>query len=408
MKKISILTFGLIAGLSMSAQTSVVKEADKAFKGVDSYSAYQKAVQQITPAFTNEETKGNAETFWIPGKAGFKLYDDLYSKKLIDPSKVDNIEMGEALIDGYKYGMLALAVDTVIDAKGKVKTKLSDKIAGTIAGHHNDFLNSASAFWDAQKYPEAYVGFMAYVDIPENPRLGKAAPKAIPDSVAAQMSYYAALSAWQAKMLPEAAQSFEKMMSIGYDDIAAYDYAYSVAYEMDNQPKMLEYSKIAFDKFGTQKPEFLQRIISYYINQKDYDTAMKTLQDAIAADPNNGTYYYLLGVLCDDKGEKETAMNNFKKAVELTPDNALINFSYGTSLLQEFERLDEKTGEMSQAEYNKYRVETMNPILKQAIPYLEKAYQLDDSMTNALNNLKIIYYNLNDGDNLQRVEKLLL
>ncbi len=408
MKNFSILTLGLLATVSMSAQTSVVKEADKTFKAVDSYSAYQKAVEQITPAFTNEETKGNSETFWIPGRAGFKLYDDLYSKKLIDPSKVDNIEMGEALINGYKYGMLALDVDTVVDAKGKVKTKFSEKIAGTIAGHHNDFLNAASAFWDAQKFPEAYVGFKAYVDIPENPRLGKSAPKAIPDSVAAQMAYYAGLSAWQAKMLPEAEACFEKMMSIGYDDIAAYDYAYSVAYEMNDQPKMLEYSKIAFDKFGTQKPEFLQRIISYYINQKDYDTAKKTLMDAIASDPNNGTYYYLYGVLCDDEGDKENAMTNFKKAVELTPDNALINFSYGTALLQEFNRLDEATGEMSQAEYNKYRVETMNPLLKQAIPYLEKAYQLDDTMTNALNNLKIIYYNLNDGDNLNRVEKLLL
>ncbi len=407
MKKISILTLGLLAAASMSAQTSLVKEADKTFKGVNDYTSYMKAVDQITPAFTNDETKGNAQTFWIPGKAGFKLYDDMYSQKLIGKNP-DLIQMGEALVNGYKYGMMALAVDTVIDAKGKEKTKFSKEIAGAIAGHHNDFLNSGSAFWDAQKYPEAYTAFEAYVTIPENPRLGKAAPKAIADSTAAQISYYAGLAAWQAKMLPEAAKCFEKMMAIGYDDMAAYDYAYSVAFEMQDEGKKLEYSKIAFDKFGTQKPEFLQRIISHYITQKDYDTAMKTLQNAIAADPTNGTYYYLLGVLCDDKGEKETAKANFKKAVELDPENALINFSFGTSLLQEYERLDEKTGEMSQAEYNKYRVENMNPLLKEAAPYLEKAYKLDDTMTNALNNLKIIYYNLNDGENLQRVEKLLL
>lgn len=63
---------------------------------------------------------------------------------------------------------------------------------------------------------------------------------------------------------------------------------------------------------------------------------------------------------------------------------------------------------MSQAEYNKYRAETMNPLLKEAAQYLEKAYQLDNEMTNALTNLKIVYYNLNDGANLDRVEKLLL
>ena len=63
---------------------------------------------------------------------------------------------------------------------------------------------------------------------------------------------------------------------------------------------------------------------------------------------------------------------------------------------------------MSQADYNKYRAETMNPLLKEASIYLEKAYKLDDTMTNALTNLKIVYYNLNDGENLKRVENLLL
>ncbi len=63
---------------------------------------------------------------------------------------------------------------------------------------------------------------------------------------------------------------------------------------------------------------------------------------------------------------------------------------------------------MSQADYNKYRAETMNPLLKEASVYLEKAYKLDDSMNNALTNLKIVYYNLNDGENLKRVENLLL
>ncbi len=94
--------------------------------------------------------------------------------------------------------------------------------------------------------------------------------------------------------------------------------------------------------------------------------------------------------------------------MELDPNNSLINFSYGTALIQEYERLDEKTGEMSQAEYNKYRVENMNPLLKEAATYLEKAYELDNELTNALTNLKIVYYNLNDETNLKRVENLML
>ena len=63
---------------------------------------------------------------------------------------------------------------------------------------------------------------------------------------------------------------------------------------------------------------------------------------------------------------------------------------------------------MSQAEYNKYAFETLRPILTEAAGYLEKAYQLDNNLTDPLRYLKNIYYVLNDGENLKRVENLLL
>ena len=49
----------------------------------------------------------------------------------------------------------------------------------------------------------------------------------------------------------------------------------------------------------------------------------------------------------------------------------------------------------------------MRPILLEAVKYLEKAYQLDSEQTDALRYLKNIYYVLNDGENLLRVENLL-
>ena len=49
----------------------------------------------------------------------------------------------------------------------------------------------------------------------------------------------------------------------------------------------------------------------------------------------------------------------------------------------------------------------MRPIILEAVKYLEKAYELDNEQLDALRYLKNIYYVLNDGDNLTRVEKLL-
>ena len=175
---------------------------------------------------------------------------------------------------------------------------------------------------------------------------------------------------------------------------------------MQDEPRKLAYSKAGFEKYGSQNPVFLQRVVNSYIDTKQYDTAMNMLKDAIASDPTNGAYYLSLGVLYENQDNPE-ALETYKKAVELDPNNAFANYYYGRSLLQKYDKLDQATGEMSQAEYNKYNAETMRPLLNEAIPYLEKAYELDNDMTDPLRYLKNVYYITNDGDNLKRVESLL-
>lgn len=406
MKKTCVLTLGLFTALSMSAQLNVVKDAEKAFKGADNYAAYQKALEAITPAFSNPETDKEAQTYWIPGKAGFKIYDDMYAKKAIGQD-VNLVDMGSALLDGYEYGIKALDVDSVADAKGKIKTKFSKDIVSQIVGHFQDFMTSGSSFWDSHDYGKAYKAWTIYLSIPENPRFGKAAPKALPDSTVAQFDYYRALSAWQAEMLPEAAEAFDQLMKIGYNDPQAYDYAYSVAYQLKDENRKLAYSQAGLDKFGTSNPVFLQRIVNSYIDAKNYAPAQKMLEEAIAADPNNAAYYLSLGVLYENQGDNEKAAEAYKKAVELDPNNSFANYYYGRMLVLKYDKLDQDAANMSQSEYNKYNYENMRPLLLESIKYFEKAYELDKENTDPLRYLKNIYYNLNDGENLKRVEELL-
>lgn len=411
MKKICVLTVGLLASASMTAQVAVVKEAEKAFKSADSYAAYQKALNAITPAFSNPETSGEAQTYWIPGKAGFKLYDDLFAKKAFGQD-VNVIDMSNALLDGYNYGMKALSCDTVVDAKGKQKTKFSKDIVGQISGHVNDFVNAGAAYWEARDFKKAYEAFNDYLNIPGNPSFGKNAPAALPDSTYTQILYNAALAAWQAgtdepAMLDNAITCFDRLLKMGYDDPNAYDYAFSVAYQKQDEPRKLSYSQAALDKFGTSDPKFLQRVVNSYIEAKDFDKARTMLNDAIAIDPNNSAYYLSLGVLLEQQNDHAGAREAYKKAVEFEPGSAINNLYYGRMLLTQYDDLDQGAANMSQQEYNKYNFENMRPIILEAAKYLEKAYELDNEQTDALRYLKNIYYVINDGPNLLRVEGLL-
>ena len=406
MKKIAIFALAAVAGLSASAQVNVGKEVEKAFKSAKSYADFQAAEQAVAPVVAGAEIIGS-DVYYFPGKAAYKMYDDLYGRKAFGED-VNLEDMGKALLSGYEYYTKALAVDTIVDAKGKTKTPHSKDIVNAIAGHFNDYDNTGSIFWSNQDWPNAYKAWTYYLETAGNPALGKAAPAAVADTIAAQLNYWRAIAAWQAKMLPEAASSFDALTAIGFDDPQAYDYAYSVAYELKDSTRMYDYSKAGFDRFGAQNPIFLQRMINYFIQTNQYDTALNMLNNAIASEPDNAAYYYSLGVLYENSEDFEKAVEQYKKASEIAPTDAVYMFRYGNGLARIYDRDSSKGDSMSTQEYNKYFHETLRPELQNIALILEKAYELDnENMMDALRVLRTVYYNLNDGDNLKRVEDLL-
>lgn len=407
MKKFAILALAALAGFSASAQVNVGKEVEKAFKSAKSYADFQAAEQAVAPMLEGVEIEGS-DVYYFPGKAAYKMYDDLYGRKAFGED-VNLEDMGKALLSGYEYYTKALVVDTIVDAKGKVKTPHSKDIVNAIAGHFNDYDNTGSIFWGNQDWGNAYKAWTYYLETAGNPRLGKAAPAAVADTIAAQLNYWRAIAAWQAKMLPESAGAFDALVAIGFDDPQAYDYAYSVAYELKDTTRMYDYSKAGFDRFGSSNPIFLQRMINYFIQSNQYDVALNMLNNAIASEPTNPAYYYSLGVLYENSEDFDNAVAQYKKASELAPNDATYMFRYGNALARIYERDSAEGDNMSTAEYNKLMREKLRPELLKIAEVLEQAYALDnENMMDALRVLRNVYYNLNDGDNLKRVEDLML
>lgn len=406
MKKIAIFALAVVAGISASAQVNIGKEVEKAFKSTKTYADFEATEATVKPMLNGVEITGS-DVYFFPGKAAYKMYDDLYGRKAFGED-VNLNDMGRALLSGYEYYVQALANDTIIDAKGKVKTPHSKDIVNTIAGHFNDYDNTGSIFWANQDWSNAYKAWTYYLDVAGNPRLGKVAPVAPADTTTAKINYWRAIAAWQAKMLPEAAGAFDKVIALGFDDPQAYDYAFSVAYELKDSTRMFDYSKAGYDRFGSLNPVFLQRIINHYIQTNQYPVALDMLNKAIAAEPQNAAYYYSLGVLYENSEDINNAIEQYKKASELAPAEALYKFRYGNALARRFDADQSKGDDMSAQEYNKYFHETLRPELLNVAAVLEEAYKLDEeNMREALNVLRNVYYQLQDGENLKRVEELL-
>ncbi len=409
MKKMSLIGAMLLVGtIGASAQADLVKEAEQGFKSAKDYPSYRKVIDTMTPAFTNEVTKSDAKTYFLPGKAGFKVYDNYIIARSLG-QEVNPVEMGNALLDGYGYFLKAFEYDSLPDAKGKIKPKYSKDMINEIVGHVNDFDQVAVGFWQAHDFDGAYNAWEALLDIPSNPRYKKSNIKAYPDSTVANIRFNQGLAAWQAQKLDKALQAFDRSIALGHSNPQLYEYAYSVAYQAGDSANMQRYAEEGLKKFGTEDPRFLQWTVNGYILHKEYDKAAKMLQDAIAADPNNAAYHLSLGVLAESQNNIDEAIKEYTLATKLNDKDAQAFLNLGRALAEKYDALDQATGSnMSQADYNKYAAETLNPILKQSAEAFETSYKINEEMTDALRYLKNIYYRLNDNTNLERVNKLLM
>ncbi len=159
--------------------------------------------------------------------------------------------------------------------------------------------------------------------------------------------------------------------------------------------------------YGSEDNSYIGYMINNKIANKEFAEAQQMLEKYIHADPNNGQLYYVLGVLYDSQENHDKAVENYKRAIELNPENAQAQLQYGRQLCNKAFRIDDEISALPVAQYNERRVNEVNPLFREATTYLEKAYELDpDNMGDALSLLRNCYYNLQDEENLKRIESL--
>lgn len=402
MKKISILGLCLAAGLTMSAQNNLVKEVERTVKsGSFNYSELKAKIDEMTQ---NPESKDNVKTWMVAGQAAFANYDALFLKVQMGQD-VDKKEIGNSMIDGYNYMMAALPLDTVVDAKGKVKAKESKKILKTIAENYPHFNNAGIFLWEAQDYAGAYKAWDIYSTLSSDPRMAQVGLKADADTVVAQIVFNKALAAWQIEDLEKALVAFDEACEKGYDKKNLFDYAISVASQAQKNDVAIKYAKIAYPKYGKESSMYLQVIINDYLGRKEFEEAKNFINGLLSEEPNNAEYYNMLGVLLENEGKQDEAIEVYKKAIEMNQEYAQAQYNLGNILYNKAYAIDNDASSLPTAQYNKIRAEQTEPLLREAALHLEEAYKLDgDNMSDALRHLKNIYYILEDQENLKRIE----
>ncbi len=323
MKKLMTFALCFAAIGSMSAQKANVEAAKKLSGKPDKI---EEARSLINEAMQNPETANDAQTYFIAGKIEFDAFDKDLTNSMINPASVDNLKMGQNLLNGYNNYVKALPLAAVPNEKGKVDTKTPKSIVNTLKGHANDYFKAGADFFNGQKvYPEAYECFMIYADMPEQDFM-QGEKLELPDTDRGTAYFNAGLAAYSGNEIYKSADAFRKARNVGYDDKQAYIYeiaCWQNAAQRDStmvqtaQEKIMEVADAGYQKYGMEEPLFINNIVNFLVADEKYDEAVSKVNELIAANPDNAGLYGLRGFVYDRMNKDAESVNDYRKAASL-------------------------------------------------------------------------------------------
>ena len=303
MKKSIFLAALVLIGASCFAQKSNVSKARNL---VDAETPdYAGARAAIKDALVNDETKDQANTWYVAGYVGYKEFDAINLNRQMGRN-IDVMQWGNAVQESIEYWNKAyeLALIPTYDKKGKAKydTRTPKNILPKLQEYyiHQPLIIAGFTAYESNDPSLAYDMFVAYCNMPEMQIIQdhpEEAVKMVRDTSYYTCLYYAGRFAYEAERFADAIATLERMNTehanqnaLRKEIIYANEYIYQIYLEQGDTVKAVESIKKSIDLFP-EEPWFMQNLINLYINSGQEEKAIEYLDIAINREPNVGQYY---------------------------------------------------------------------------------------------------------------------
>jgi len=367
MKKLFLLLTVISISFSAIAQKGKVTSA---LSFIDQ-GTLDKAKEAIDQAMVNEKTMNWFNTYFAKGKlcqAVYKSEDPKFKAYYTDP-------LGEA----YAAYEKAMALDT----KGSTKKKIiTNMVYNSLA---LDLYSQGGAQFEAKDFDGALKSFETQIKITESDNY-----VGITDT---GMYYNAGLAAANSGKHTEAIKYFEKCAEMEYLGVTPYFQISQSYLEMGDTLKAEELLKGLETKYAGDKNVTLQ-LIDLYIKAGKNDEALKYLQVAKAADPENFSLWFAEGIIYLNQSKYDESITNLTKSIELKSDLYDSQYGLGAAYINKASDMFLKANDIM--DVNKYNaaIEEAMSVFGKALPYMEKAYELKPDDVFAMRSLKELYYRL--------------
>jgi tetratricopeptide (TPR) repeat protein len=403
--KYVILASALLISVATFAQKDEIKAAEKALKKGDSQEAAT-ILKGAESLISNASDSEKAQFFFVKGNAFLDL-----ANKNIDTDK--NLSIASAAY-----------LDLIAAEKASGKSKYSTEAATSITSIKYKLINSAIAdskvnkdLESAQKLYDAYL-----LDKKDTLNL-----------------YYAASTYVNAKEYDKALKLYDDLKTMNYsgkgtsylavNKLTSEEDLFATVQERDRMVKMGTHEKPRTEVIPSKRGEIYKNMAlilvekgrtdeakkaiaearannpdddslilteaNLYLETKDFDKYKKLISEALEKNPNDADLVFNLGVVSYNAKNVVDAEKYYKRAIEIKPDyvNAYLNLAImkldGDKVI--FEEMN-KLGN-SEKDNKRYLVlkKQREVVFKDALPYLEKANELDPKNEEVKNTLISVY-----------------
>ncbi len=380
MKKIIMMLAILIISTAAIAQKS---ERTNAFM-YNKNGQYDKAKESIDKAIAHEKTRDDAKTWMYRGIIYLNIvYSDQF--KDTDPQALDKS------LESFQK---AMELDKEDDLKQEIEIYPRVEAIGQQYFSHGveDFNN--------QDYTKAALDFRKAYDV------GQMVNKV--DTLAL---LNAALSSIRSENYPQALDYYQQLLDIQFSEPDVYKNMAMAYRNMEDLDNMMAILKVGREKYPEDSGLLLEEINSYLAQGKGA-RVVDDLKSLVEKDPTNYSIFFVLGTIYGDETneamyDKDKAEMYYEKAIELNPDYYDAIYNLGALYINESNKLQVTANDLPLNETEKYNqiTEEANAIIKKALPYLEKANELQPNNEETIAVLKSIYSRFNMADKLKSLSE---
>lgn len=405
MKKLS-LTIVLCLTVALSfGQKKVLNDAKREIDNATPN--FEDARNLIQGAMQNPETMNNAETWFVAGKIEGKRFDLEATKQLLGQTP-DELVMYSALRKVKPFFVTADSLDQLPDAKGKVKPKFRKDMKAILLANRVHLLNGGIFFYNNQDYKNAFDMLNQFFTMPELDMF-EGENIAENDTAYAQFRWYAGLALTQITTDTTKIISFFENIKDNNGQFEE-DILRQLAsfYEQTNDTvNMVGTLREGVDRFPDDS-FFMLSLINHYIYSNQGDAAIEMLTRAIELAPDNAELYNVLGIVYENsKKDATTAQTYYEKALAINPDYVEAVGNIGRIYYNKAVEAQVAANEIKDnRQYEVARAQAMD-MFKEALPFFERAHQMNPEDKEYMVALSRIYYVLNMGDKYDEIDKLL-